>query len=148
MLKHKSILEADEVAIAHQVNCQGKMGTGIAKVLYTRWPKVKSDYLSLFQNKFHESYLGHVQGVEVDGKVVFNCFSQNGYGRDGKKYTLYPYVNVCMNKLLVEMDKRDIDKVAIPAYYGCGNGGGDWGAVKGIIDSVLGDRVVYYILEK
>ena len=39
-----SILDAPQKYIAHGVNCQNKMGSGVAKVLFTEWRKVKEDY--------------------------------------------------------------------------------------------------------
>jgi O-acetyl-ADP-ribose deacetylase (regulator of RNase III) len=148
MIKIGGLEGAVERAIAHQVNDQGKMGSGVAKALYTRYPEVKKKYLDLFNNKFHESYLGKIQPVETQGKVIYNVFSQRGYGYDGKQYTNYPFLSFCLNSILMDINERGIDKIAFPWKYGCGLGGGDWEKVKPMIQEVFGERVIFYSLEK
>ena len=39
-----NILEATEDIICHQVNCQGVMGSGLAKQIRSKWPSVFADY--------------------------------------------------------------------------------------------------------
>ena len=68
--------------IAHGVNCQNAMGSGVAKALFLRWPDVKKEY-----HKFEKQVLGQVQFVQVENNLyVANCFTQEFYGRDGKRY--------------------------------------------------------------
>lgn len=139
---------AKEVAIAHQVNDQGVMGSGVAKALYTKYPKVKEEYLKLYSNKFHESYLGSIQPVETEGKVIYNIFSQVGYGHSGKQYTHYGYLNVCLHKLNYDLKSRGLNEIAFPYKFGCGLGGGDWDIVKPMILESLDVDVIFYKLEE
>lgn len=68
--------------IAHGVNCRNAMGSGVAKALYTKWPKVKSEY-----HKVEDMFLGHVHFVEVENLLfVANCFTQEDYGKNGERY--------------------------------------------------------------
>ena len=46
------IRDTDCKVIAHGVNCQGVMGSGVAKALYEKWPEVKKSYLK-YCNKCH-----------------------------------------------------------------------------------------------
>ena len=39
-----SLLDADVDYYCHQVNCQGRMGSGIAKAIKEKWPVVYSEY--------------------------------------------------------------------------------------------------------
>ena len=41
-----NLLNAPQKVIAHQVNCQGKMGSGVAKVIRDKYPKVYETYLN------------------------------------------------------------------------------------------------------
>lgn len=43
------LLNITSGVIAHQVNCQNKMGAGVAKALYQRYPAVKSSYHAFCQ---------------------------------------------------------------------------------------------------
>ena len=44
------LLEADLDYYCHQVNCQGKMGSGIAKSIKEKWPIVYDKYIEAFGN--------------------------------------------------------------------------------------------------
>ena len=135
---NKSILETDIQYIAHGVNCQNVMGAGIAKAIYTKYPEVKSSY-----HKFENKKLGSIDRVKTHkGNVVFNLFTQEFYGRDGKLYVSYKAIEDCFTRLIYRTNAIAIPKI------GCGLAGGDWDKVKSIIDKVTGsdlDVYVYYI---
>lgn len=40
----KDISTITHGVIMHQVNCQNKMGAGVAKALYNTYPQVKTEY--------------------------------------------------------------------------------------------------------
>ena len=46
--KKMNLLEADVDYICHQVNCQGKMNSGVAKAIRERWPIVYTTYWNTF----------------------------------------------------------------------------------------------------
>lgn len=105
-----------EGIIAHGVNCQGVMGSGVARALYTKWPIVKEAYLSLKEHK-----LGLIQQVYVDfGLSVFNCHTQEFYGIDNKVYANFDTVVKCMEVCAT------IDYIVNIPKIGCGLGGLDW----------------------
>ena len=122
------ILNAKERVIVHQVNCQGVMGSGIAKQIREKYPIVYEEYKELYNHHKSNNYrlLGENQIVKVDSdKYVVNIFGQEYYGRDGKKYTNYNALAKGFSDLLL---KTHCD-IAIPYNIGCGYGGGDWDKV-------------------
>jgi len=109
--------------IAHGVNCQNVMGSGVARALYTEWPVVKREY-----HKFPNKMLGEVQFVVIEpGLIVANCFTQEFYGRDfGKRYADPRAVRECLEQV-AEYGRTEwgLSEIHIPRI-GCGLGGLDW----------------------
>ena len=136
------ITDTDCTVIAHGVNCQGVMGSGVAKALYEKWPAVKERYLDVFTNVNAgvdgENLLGYMDDAEVEkGKFVINCFTQQYYGYDGKKYLSYDALEEAMTTLhLCCKSLYKVDEIAIPKI-GCGLAGGDWQIVKAILNKVF-----------
>ena len=114
--------------IAHGVNCQNTMGSGVAKALFTKWPLVKQQYHSYMNNLNAQGrkpgdYLGtRMDPIEVEpNKFVHNLFTQLHYGYDGSRFVNY---NAVVTALKFAMPQTD-GKIAIPKI-GCGLAGGDW----------------------
>lgn len=144
------VTKTDIPYIAHGVNCQGKMGSGVAKALFLIWPEVREKYLKYYRANLAlaingtEDFLGTVQFVPCDGKTVLNMFTQNFYGYDGKLYLSYDAVRACFQAIV---DQGLIKKLAIPRI-GSKLAGGDWDKIKEIINEVTKDKIevtVYYI---
>ena len=77
-----NLFDTEANYICHQVNCLGKMGSGIAKQIRERYPKVFKSYLEYA----NPSMLGTPQFVECDNnKFIVNMFAQEKYGYDGKQ---------------------------------------------------------------
>jgi O-acetyl-ADP-ribose deacetylase (regulator of RNase III) len=136
------LTKTDCKVIAHGVNTQGIMGAGVAKALYEKWPKVKFAYLDFF-TEFNagpngEHFLGDIDVIQVfrGGPFVANCFTQQYFGSDGKRYVSYDAMNDCMEKLYLFCVNQGINEVAIPKI-GCGLAGGDWNIVRSILESVF-----------
>lgn len=137
-----SILDAPQKFIAHGVNCQNVMGSGVAKVLFERYPDVKSRYHSYCESVAVESRLGSVCSTRFqdDGKIILNLFTQFRYGYNNKRYVNYAAIAQCFKNLITY---GTIKEVAIPKI-GCGLAGGDWEIVRQIInDATLDDLDVY-----
>lgn len=78
-----NILDVESGIICHQVNCRGKMGTGIALAIRKKWPEVYARYMK----DFHAGKLrlGHFSITNVSyGLFVANLAAQFDYGRVGK----------------------------------------------------------------
>lgn len=136
------ILDSTEDIICQQVNCQGTMGAGVAKAIYTRWPIVKKSY-QRFCRRFPspDALLGRWQLVEVEPhRYVTNIFGQLQYGRDRyRRYTDY----TALTNAFDEIRNTHPDKsLAFPFGFGCGLANGDWEVVSGMIDAYFHDMDV------
>ena len=156
------LLESDCDYICHQVNCQGRMGSGIAKNIKTRWHRVYEDYIALCTKREEEIYqmcggmeneldwtetlLGEIQLVPVDvNKTVVNMFAQQYYGYDGKRYTSYDGFWCCLGQIKEQVPKDS--KIGFPKGIGCGLGGANWQVIETMIYEVLDNDYKVYIYE-
>lgn len=71
--------------IAHGVNCQGVMGSGVAKAIRAKWPDVYRRFLEMPTGP---EMLGKCDIMKVgrEGTYVANCYTQLFFGSDGKRY--------------------------------------------------------------
>ena len=144
-----NILDSGADIICHQVNCQGKMNSGVAKAIREKWPEVYIKYMEsneIIWDKAHEHgrmiwnhMLGQVQVVFIADKktmAVVNMFAQENYGYDGRRYTSYDAFWSCLGEI-----KRTINpglRIAFPARIGCVRGGANWDVILTMIKEVLG----------
>ena len=121
--------------ICHQVNCQGKMGAGIALKIRNKWPFVYSEYQTALE--IGDLRLGEVQLVRVSPKIIVcNMAAQDRYGRD-KRYTDYGAFASCLLHLKSKMEFLQPLPVCFPYKIGCVNAGGDWNVIKALIGDVF-----------
>ena len=135
-----NILDAQTDVIAHQVNCQGVMGSGVAKQIRDKWPRVYDSYVTYCYDYIActNELLGECQLVQInDNQYVANLFGQNYYGRDGKRYTSYDGIYDALTSLAVQMMDNGMESLAIPYGMSCGLGGGDWHIIMAMIESVF-----------
>ena len=144
-----NILDSGADIICHQVNCQGKMNSGVAKAIREKWPEVYIKYMEsneIICDKAHEHgrmiwnhMLGQIQVVFIADKktmAVVNMFAQENYGYDGRRYTSYDAFWSCLGEI-----KRTINpglRIAFPARIGCVRGGANWDVILTMIKEVLG----------
>lgn len=143
IIKEGNVFDSDADIICHQVNCQGVMGSGVAKEVRERFPNVYEEYHTYCEaNKDHPGrMLGVAQMVPVDEKGsrwIINCFGQNSYGYDGKQYTSVGALMEAFQEV-AKFAKMTGTKVAMPYKIGCVRGGADWETVKKIIDVTFQD---------
>jgi hypothetical protein len=141
--------------ILQQVNAQGVMGSGIAKEIRARWPKVWEVYSGLVTPGDYQHTLesmGLVIPVEVEpGLVIVNLVSQHFYGKattingQPRRYTSYDYLDNCLSQV-ARINEKDQLPIHHP-YIGCGLGGGAWTVVAGIIEHNLGNQTTCWSLE-
>jgi len=142
------ITETELKYIAHGVNCQNVMGSGVAKALFEKFPDVKKQYHSI--NNEIPPTLGHIQIVRTQKKIIYNLFTQFDYGngyRDGKRYINYSAIVDSLRKMCL-LDIKG--PVAIPKI-GCGLAGGNWEFVEQLINDTVGDSLeiwVYHLDEE
>ena len=141
------ILKVTEGIIVQQVNCQGVMGCGIALAIRRKWPEVYTAYRKKVRDAqlklITQELLGDAQLVNI-GKDLYvaNIFAQYRYGRD-KRYTDYESFIICLVQLLVQRSGNcpGLD-IYFPYKIGCGNAGGDWDMIKGIIENLIPDAII------
>ena len=125
-----NLLNASEKIIAHQVNCQKKMNSGVAKAIREKWPIVFEKYQKA------ESQLGFVDFILIDNHYhyVANMYAQDNYGYDGKQYTNYDAFRQCC-KTIVETCRNMPKKytVAMPYKISSDRGGADWAKIMDIL---------------
>lgn len=129
---NKDITTVTEGVILHGVNCQHRMGSGVAKAIYTKWPKVREYYMAL---KTHP--LGFPQTVCIEsGKLyVINGHTQEFYGYDGKVYADIQAIVNCVQSTIALASNLELP-IYIP-MIGSGLGGLDWdNEVRPAIESV------------
>ena len=144
-----NLLESDCEYICHQVNCQGRMGSGIAKQIRNKWEAVYDMYM----NVASPSQLGHIQKVfvqdpKINMRCIINMFAQEYYGYDGRRYTSYDAFWNCLSEIKAKTPKGS--KIGFPWKIGCGLGGGNWGVIYQMIIEVLNNdyEVCFYQLEE
>lgn len=133
------IFQSGADVILHQVNCQGVMGSGVAKQVREKYPDVFAEYKEICERykDDKEILLGHALFVQCDDDVwIANLFSQKDFGYDGSCYTSYDALREC----LVRVNQRFTGcSVAIPYRMACHRGGGDWDIVSKMIEVTLKD---------
>ena len=144
------IIKTDIKYIAHGVNCQNVMGSGVAKALYDKYPEVKKRYheycenMSVYKGVKGADLLGRVcSTTPSNGRVVFNMFTQEYYGYDGKRYVNYAAIVKGFEKLV---ESKLCFTLAIPKI-GCGLAGGDWDIVEQLINDTVGGKIEVWVYE-
>lgn len=134
----KDILTVESGVICQQVNCQGVMGSGLAKQIRDKWPIVYEKYktyLNNFRNDFE--VLGHWQLISVSENLkVCNFFGQLNYGYDGKRYTDYGALVQGFRSL------NRVGQFYFPYNFGACRGGGDFNIIQKMIDFYFPNAIV------
>ena len=143
-----NLLNSDCNFICHQVNCQGKMGSGVAKQIRDRWPEVYTNYARVVDSKMLGSVqILYIEDANIPYQCVVNMFAQKFYGYDGRRYTSYDAFWNCLNELKNKIPKNST--IAFPYKIGCGLGGANWEIIEKMIDVVFADYGVFiYKLEE
>lgn len=120
---NKDLLTVDEGIIIHQVNCQGVIGSGVAKQIANKYPKVKEEYQRLCRELGDDRVFGKIQLVNIRDKLfIGNLFTQKYYGRTGK----FTDENMLVQSIRYVCMKFSGENVYAPYGIGCGLGGGNW----------------------
>lgn len=132
------LLNAKQTIIVHQCNAQGVMGSGVAKAIRDKYPRVYEDYRCYFELIPKRKRMGQVQFSNIDGKTIANLIGQYHYLPRGLQHTDYEALKEGFTTIKLLL----VDDVAM-SKIGCGLGGGDWNIVSSIINEVFDDRDVY-----
>ena len=144
------LLKSGADIICHQVNCQGVMGSGVAKQIKEKYPKAYKEYKRLCDEYTDKAnLLGMAQRVfccDDDGTIICNLFAQENYGYNGKCFTdikalrkCLEDVHFCYNRLRQGLSGV---RIAMPYKIGCVRGGANWEEVLAIIEEIFEDGEV------
>ena len=131
-----NILDSGADIICHQVNCQGKMNSGVAKAIREKWPEVYKRYRVMYENEV--DLLGKIQPIYIaeNNCAVINMFAQYNYGYDGRRYTSYDAFWNCLQEIKKYLNPGAT--IAFPYNIGCVRGGANWNIIHAMIVEVLG----------
>lgn len=137
VFKDGDMFTSDAKYLCHQVNCMGKMGSGIAKTVREKFPTAYHDYMALclFSGKSTKELLGGIQFCECGQKVIINMFGQERYGNDGARYTSYSAFRECLQHIHNHVPHGST--IAFPNGIGCGLGGAKWKIILSLIEEEL-----------
>jgi O-acetyl-ADP-ribose deacetylase (regulator of RNase III) len=159
-----NVLTQGADVIAHQVNCQGVMGAGLALQIRALYPLVYKKYQKICTDYNSKELLGKIQFISIpvvrthiinghvdvgtEYKYFVNLFAQEFYGRV-KRYTDYEALTKCLTSLRDRMITKNLTTLALPYGLGCGLAGGDWKVVYEIIRDVFENSdITIYICKK
>ena len=147
-----NLFQSDARIIAHQVNCQKKMGSGVALQIKKKYPNVYNEYIKVCS----EEMIGKIQVVPINSRwngydtgsiiipqseqFICNMFAQNNYGYDGKQYTNINALRKCMQSLRILTFLKNGhygNKIAMPYKIGCCRGGANWDEVYKMIEEIF-----------
>lgn len=154
------VLDTPIYIIAHQVNCKGVMGAGLAKQIRDKYPWVYSCYKKYCET-YHYDLLG-ASAFFVNSDDTFkpehlfmNIFGQDGYGRGSVQTDYQAFKNsitkglefyrtaVCNDSYAVQIP------IAIPYGIGCGLAGGDWDRIKDILEEIeQKEKALFFVYKK
>lgn len=145
IFKEGDLLDAQTDVIAHQVNCQGVMGSGVAKQIKEKWPEVFESYKQSCEDSRIYPYtiyqlMGRCDsGPDPNGQkpYIANLHAQLNYGVDGKRYTDYEALYQSLEHLRQIMAEYKFVSVAFPYKMSSDRGGADWDVVLAMIKSVF-----------
>lgn len=136
------VTKATENIIVHQVNCQAKMGSGVALGIRNAFPSAYQDYIQFSLRKNPKELLGQVY-ISVVGKdkYVTHLFGQLNYGYDRKRYTSYDAFYDGLSYVKKHAQSANMS-VAMPYGIGSARGGADWEIIQKMIERIFHDYEV------
>jgi O-acetyl-ADP-ribose deacetylase (regulator of RNase III) len=144
-IKDGNILEQDLFVLAHVVNCQAVMGSGVALGIKQQYPKAFVDYIEFAHKTPASQRMGQVNfSAQQNGGAMYiaNMHAQFNYGY-GQRHLNYEAFYKCLEQIRDFCKKNE--NVADVAKYGIGfpykigsdRAGGDWEIVAKMIERVF-----------
>jgi O-acetyl-ADP-ribose deacetylase (regulator of RNase III)/rubredoxin len=139
------LLDQKTDVIAHQVNCLGVMGAGVALQIKNRWPEVYEGYRNFCHDELKrlgtlrtEFLLGKCMVcISDDGNpAIANLFGQDRFDKMGRN-TSYDAVYDALVHLREIMENHGWKSVSFPYGMSCGLGGGSWNVIYAMICDVF-----------
>ena len=124
-----NLFDTTAPVIAHQVNCKGVMGSGVARQIKKKYPDVFYQYQSLCHANYPKMLLGLAQPchTKTDSKIIVNLFGQETYGYDDtNQYTDVSALIQSLYGLKYFMYGHKEKRIALAYRTGCARGGANW----------------------
>ncbi len=151
------LLKADLPIIAHQTNCLGVMGAGIARSIKYKWSIVYSQYVNYCKSfKYSKDLLGKCQVCLTCDKpinLIANLFGEYSFTEAvvpyENRHTDYDALKNALLDLKAFCKTEGLTKVGIPYKLGCGLAGGDWdGVVYSMLQEIFNDNEITLYIYK
>lgn len=118
----KDITTVTKGILAHGVNCQGAMGSGVALALKNKFPII---YVRYMNHATGHDQLGAAELITVGEELhVANCYTQEFYGPGDKRYASVEAIEESLRGVYTVAANLNLD-VYLPKI-GAGLGGLDW----------------------
>lgn len=147
IIKGGNLIEAPEFVIAHQVNCQSAMGSGVALAIKNMYPKHYADYMK--DKRTPEQKLGTIlftYNIKPQ-KFIYGLYGQLHYSNRSVCNTDYNALESSLKYMICDANSQgQVDDFALPWGIGCGLAGGDWKIVKNILTNISNEYSVNFHL--
>ena len=121
--------------LIHGCNCFNTMKSGIAGQITREFPE--ASVVDSRTIRGDGSKLGTYSSTQTEFGVIYNCYTQFRYGRDGERYLDYEALYKAL-ELVRNRHRFDREGLLVPKI-GCGLAGGNWNIVKTMIQEIFSD---------
>ncbi len=113
-----------------------RWGGGFAKVVKQCWPEVQADFIDWYNKSNSNLRLGNSHFFQIKQELfIFHMIAQHGYRQSNRPGIRYHALENGLRELL-ELAYNESASIHMPRI-GCGQAGGSWAVVSGLIDSIL-----------
>ena len=142
--------------VAHQVNCLGVFGAGVAKCIREKHPDVYTKYKELCEESSPEELFGtsYVCKCNNYNRAIINLFGQYQYRTIKRQTDCMTDYTALRNAIIdsIEYIRNEYMRedgcqivIAIPYNMSCGLAGGDWGIVSSMLERIEKDENVLFV---
>jgi len=134
---------SDHAILIHGCNAQGKMGSGVAKIVRERYPLAYQVYRDRYETT--GLALGEVVWAMCEDRIIGNAITQRFYGYNGGRYVDYEAVGDAFREVNEFCRRTQTGEIDISRYgritsvglplIGAGLGGGHWPTIAAIIEA-------------
>ena len=130
------------------VNAQNCMGSGLAKSLFTKWPKIKNQYHEFCKGKKHLELLGQCHFVEINSQLLIcNVFGQLFYGNSSmtkERYADYGAIKSALSfaQYCIELNGQDQLPIYFPKLFAADLAGGKAEIIHEIIQMFFENAIL------
>lgn len=126
-----NVISSKSDILVNTVNCEGVMGTGVALHFRNTFPSMYKRYKEDCKIGLYQA--GHIREyLHSSGRIILNFATKDTWMNSSR----IEWIESGLCELHTYLNGTTYS-IAIPAL-GCGNGGLDWGIVRGMIERKLG----------